>query len=81
MSEPEKYERTKRIHAIKFAAILSVVCCLLITGASTGLKSFQQENRTLDRQKNILRATGIVTLDASPPGSRFNRCSRRKSMK
>jgi len=66
MSEPEKSERTKRIHAIKFAAILSVVCCLLITGASTGLKSFQQENRTLDRQKNILRAAGIVTLDAKP---------------
>jgi len=66
MSEPEKSEQSKRIHAIKFAAILSVVCCLLITGASTGLKSFQQANRTLDRQKNILRAAGIVTLDAKP---------------
>ncbi len=66
MSEPAKSERAKRIHAIKFATILSVVCCLLITGASTGLKSFQQENRTLDRQKNILRAAGIVTLDAKP---------------
>lgn len=66
MSEPAKSERAKRIHAIKFAAILSVVCCLLITGASTGLKSFQQENRTLDRQKNILKAAGIITLDDNP---------------
>ena len=61
-----KSEKAKRVHAVKFAALVSVVCCLLITGASTGLKPFQQENRTLDRQKNILRAAGILTLDASP---------------
>lgn len=59
-------ERAKRIHAVKFAAVLSIICCLFITGASTGLKSFQQENKTLDRQKNILRAAGIITLDATP---------------
>ncbi len=59
-------ERAKRVHAVKFAALVSVVCCLLITGASTGLKPFQQENRALDRQKNILRAAGIMALDAKP---------------
>ena len=66
MSEPIKSEWANRIHAIKFAVTLSVVCCLLITGASTGLKSFQQENRTLDRQKNILKAAGIITPDDKP---------------
>ncbi len=62
----EKSEKAKRIHAIKFATLVSVVCCLLITGASTGLKPFQQENRTLDRQKNILRAAGIISMETRP---------------
>ena len=62
----ENSEKAKRIHAVKFAALVAVVCCLLITGASTGLKPFQQENRTLDRQKNILRAAGIVSMETTP---------------
>ncbi len=66
MSEKyEKSEKAKRIHAVKFAALVSAVCCLLITGASTGLKPFQQENQTLDRQKNILRAAGIITMETT----------------
>ena len=64
-------ERAKRIHAVKFAALVSVVCCLLITGASTGLKPFQQENRALDRQKNILRAAGIISLGVTPAKDRI----------
>ncbi|SMD12639.1 Na+-transporting NADH:ubiquinone oxidoreductase subunit C [Desulfocicer vacuolatum DSM 3385] len=78
MSEPAKSEQAKRRHAVKFAAIISVVCCLLITGASTGLKPFQQENRALDRQKNILRAAGIVALDAKPSRDQIQSLFREK---
>jgi Na+-transporting NADH:ubiquinone oxidoreductase subunit C len=36
---------------------------VLLTAASTGLKSFQQRNMAVDRQKNILLALGIITED------------------
>ena len=45
--------------AISFAVIVSVVCCVLITAASTGLKARQLRNMELDRQKNILKAADI----------------------
>jgi Na+-transporting NADH:ubiquinone oxidoreductase subunit C len=46
--------------SIVFAAILCVACSVLLTAASTGLKSFQQRNMEVDRQKNILMAIGLV---------------------
>ncbi|MGD9364922.1 MAG: FMN-binding protein [Desulfobacteraceae bacterium] len=46
--------------SIGFAAILCVACSVLLTAASTGLKSFQQRNMAVDRQKNILMAVGLV---------------------
>lgn len=46
--------------SIAFAAILCVACSVLLTAASTGLKSFQQRNMAVDRQKNILMAIGLV---------------------
>ncbi|MBF0200250.1 MAG: FMN-binding protein [Desulfamplus sp.] len=49
-----------RIYALKFAAILCVVCSTLITGASVGLKGFQIDNMEVDRQKNILKAAGVI---------------------
>jgi Na+-transporting NADH:ubiquinone oxidoreductase subunit C len=46
--------------SIVFAAILCVACSVLLTAASTGLKSFQRRNMEVDRQKNILMAIGLV---------------------
>ncbi|MCF8052095.1 MAG: FMN-binding protein [Desulfobacterales bacterium] len=43
-----------------FAGLLCLVCSLLLTAAATGLKSFQERNVEVDRQKNILRAVGAV---------------------
>ncbi|MCP4747452.1 MAG: FMN-binding protein [Desulfobacteraceae bacterium] len=51
------------LKSILFAAIMCVVCSLLLTAASTGLKPLQQRNIVLDRQKNILIAFGIITQD------------------
>lgn len=48
------------IKSIVFATILCVVCSLLLTAASTGLKPYQQKNVEVDRQKNILKAFGII---------------------
>lgn len=46
--------------SIIFAGVLCVVCSLLLTAASTGLKPFQLRNMEVDRQKNILKAIGLV---------------------
>lgn len=51
------------LRSIVFATILCVVCSLLLTAASTGLKTFQQKNIEVDRQKNILKAFGIIAED------------------
>ena len=48
------------IKTIVFAAGLGLVCSILLTAASTGLKSFQQKNIALDKQKNILKSVGLV---------------------
>lgn len=48
------------IKAIVFAAVLSVVCCILITAACTGLQKYQKANEILDRQINIVKSVGLV---------------------
>jgi Na+-transporting NADH:ubiquinone oxidoreductase subunit C len=54
---------SSHLKSIVFAALLCVVCSILLTAASTGLSSFQQRNIAVDRQKNILLALGIITDD------------------
>lgn len=48
------------IKAIMFAAILSIVCCLLVTAACTGLQKFQIANEALDRQINIIKSVDLI---------------------
>lgn len=38
---------------------LCIVCSLLVSGAAVALKPLQEKNKTLDRQKNILSASGL----------------------
>jgi Na+-transporting NADH:ubiquinone oxidoreductase subunit C len=49
-------------HRKSFVAvgILCVVCSLLITAASSGLRGYQLRNMNLDRQKNLLRSVGLI---------------------
>lgn len=54
------YAMPKNIKSLLFAAALCLVCSVLLTAASTGLKPLQQRNQAVDRHKNILRAFGIV---------------------
>ncbi len=46
--------------SLLFAAVLGVVCSLLLTAASSGLKAFQEENALVDRQRNVLKAVGAL---------------------
>ena len=46
--------------SVLFAIVLCLVCSLLLTMASSGLKGYQIRNMNLDRQKNLLRSAGLI---------------------
>ncbi len=46
--------------SVLFAIVLCIVCSLLLTMASSGLKGYQLRNINLDRQKNLLRSVGLI---------------------
>jgi Na+-transporting NADH:ubiquinone oxidoreductase subunit C len=54
---------SNRLKSIGFAAILCLVCSIILTTASTGLQRFQNKNMSIDRHKNILRSVGLVEQD------------------
>jgi len=49
-----------RLKSLLYAAVLCIVCSLLLTAASSGLQPLQERNVLLDRQRNILAAAGLV---------------------
>ena len=52
-----------------FAAVLCLVCSLLLTAAATGLKPRQLQNVAVDRQRNILVAAGLLDGETVPPAA------------
>ncbi len=48
------------LKSITFAALLCLVCSLLLTAGNVGLRGFQQKNIQTDRQRNILKAVGLL---------------------
>ena len=51
---------SEAMKSLLFAAAIGVVCSLLLTAASSGLKAFQQENALVDRQRNVLKSVGAL---------------------
>lgn len=51
-----------------FSGIMCLVCGLLLTAASSGLKPFQERNMAIDKHKNILKAVGIVDPERAYAG-------------
>lgn len=45
--------------------ILAFFCSLMVAGAAVGLRPLQEENKLLDRKKNILRAAGLWESNTS----------------
>ena len=61
------------VKAIVFAAVLSVVCCILITAACTGLRKYQVANEILDRQINIVKSVGLIDENKKYEKEEINR--------
>jgi Na+-transporting NADH:ubiquinone oxidoreductase subunit C len=53
-----KLESTR--YTVLFATAVSVVCALLVAATAVGLRERQQANALLYKQKNVLRASGLV---------------------
>ncbi len=51
---------SSQVKSLFFAGILCIVCSVLLTAASTGLKPLQQRNMAVDRHRNILLAFGLI---------------------
>ena len=56
-----------QLKSILFTAVVALVCSLLLTGAASGLKQRKMRNVAVDRQKNILKAVGLITPDQKVP--------------
>ena len=46
--------------SLLFTAVLCVVCSLLLTAASSGLRPYQERNILIDRHRNVLLAAGLI---------------------
>ena len=59
----------KNSYVLFFAAMVTIICSVLLSSAANLLKERQQENIALDKQKNIIASAGFK----SEPGKDFTR--------
>ncbi len=62
-----------QLKSVAFAVAIALVCSLLLTGAATGLKERKLRNVAVDRQKNILKAVGLLAPDQPMTAARIER--------
>lgn len=62
-------QRDSMGYTVAVVLVLCVVCSLGVSIAAVALKEPQEENKRLDRQKNILDATGMAYAETGAPAS------------
>ncbi|WP_230655676.1 Na(+)-translocating NADH-quinone reductase subunit C [Psychrobacter sp. I-STPA10] len=70
MSQSQNKKPSKKnsnLTTIGVALVLCLVCSVLVSAVAVGLKSKQQENSRLDRNKNILMAAGLFDPETDDP--------------
>ncbi|MCF0233392.1 MAG: Na(+)-translocating NADH-quinone reductase subunit C [Thermoguttaceae bacterium] len=60
MSNKESISKTFAV-----ATGVCVVCAVVVSFASVSLKPLQEQNKLLDKQKNILKASGVLTVSGA----------------
>ncbi|MBI4557637.1 MAG: Na(+)-translocating NADH-quinone reductase subunit C [Candidatus Hydrogenedentes bacterium] len=66
-------QRSGVLYTIGFAALICVVCSIMVAASAVSLKNKQTENRLLYRQKNVLIACGLIEPKQSVPASEIQR--------
>ena len=64
------------VYTLMFAAAVCTVCGVLVSSFAVGLKSLQDENKRIDKQRNVLLAAGLIgddqVLDAKEISNLFS---------
>jgi len=60
-------------YTFRFAAVVTIVCSVLLAGAATLLKPRQEENQKLDARKNILASVNITPQKGSFSRDQINK--------
>ncbi len=66
-------QRNSTLYTISFAAVVCVICSIVVSGAAVLLKSRQDRNVLLDRQKKVLAVSGLLEADESIPPQEVQR--------
>jgi Na+-transporting NADH:ubiquinone oxidoreductase subunit C len=69
-------EKASTGYIFMFAAAVCLVCSVFVAGSAVALKERQEENKVLDRQKNVLNVAGLMkpgeSIDAAEVAKRFD---------
>lgn len=65
-------QRDSMGYTVGVALALCIVCAFFVSAAAVALKDRQELNQQLDRQRNILDATGIAYDETGEPASELN---------
>lgn len=60
-----KFNKDSVFGTITVVVLLSLVCSIIVAGSAVALKSTQEEQKQLDKQKNILNVAGLLKEKAS----------------
>lgn len=66
-------QRNSLGYIVMVATVLCVVCSLAVSGAAVALRPLQEQNKILDRQKNILDAAGLAMGEYGKPASQLTK--------
>ncbi|TWU45742.1 Na(+)-translocating NADH-quinone reductase subunit C [Novipirellula aureliae] len=66
-------QRNSTLYTIVVATILCVVCSFMVSAAAVVLRPYQEANKRLDRQRNILDAAGLAIGEFGLPASELTR--------
>ncbi len=56
-----KFDKDSFGGTMEIVVAVSLLCSVVVAGAAVGLKSTQNEQKALDKQKNILQAAGLLS--------------------
>ena len=60
-----KFDKDSTTGTISVVVILSLICAIIVAGSAVLLKTPQEEQKALDKQKNILSVAGLLKQDAT----------------
>ena len=55
-------QRRGNLYTLGFAAVICIICSIIVSTASVALRERQQENIILDRQINVLTVAGLIEV-------------------